>query len=157
MVGFYKSSCRVVIDANTLLQLHKMSEKVSSNKEQKDAAHVSQPQITPVYTNSLEGVCPMIVATQLPPEVRLPKDRQVDSLSNTPIIFSDTIKSKYGRDVCHYNARSMENSHVTRTGSPQNGRNASKLEWVEQYEPGVYITFTNLPSGQKGLKRVRFR
>lgn len=132
-----------------------MSEKVSSNKEPKDAARVSRPQITPVYKERLEGVYPMIVATKLPPEVGFSKDSQVDSLSNTPIIFSDTLKSKFGRDVC--NTRSMENSHVTRTESPQNGRNASKLEWVEQYEPGVYITFTNLPSGQKGLKRVRFR
>lgn len=132
-----------------------MSEKVSSNKEPKDAARVSRPQITPVYKDRLEGVYPMTVATKLPPEVGFSKDSQVDSLSNTPIIFSDTLKSKFGRDVC--NTRSMENSNVTRTESPQNGRNASKLESVEQYERGVYITFTNLPSGQKGLKRVRFR
>ena len=30
-------------------------------------------------------------------------------------------------------------------------------EWVKQHEPGVYITFTSLPSGGKDLKRVRFR
>ncbi|XP_071706511.1 PH, RCC1 and FYVE domains-containing protein 1-like isoform X2 [Rutidosis leptorrhynchoides] len=29
-------------------------------------------------------------------------------------------------------------------------------EWVEQDEPGVYITFTSLPEGTKDLKRVRF-
>lgn len=29
-------------------------------------------------------------------------------------------------------------------------------EWVEQYEPGVYITFVALASGGKDLKRVRF-
>ncbi|KAF3784658.1 Ultraviolet-B receptor [Nymphaea thermarum] len=29
-------------------------------------------------------------------------------------------------------------------------------EWVEQDEPGVYITFMALPNGQKELKRVRF-
>ena len=30
-------------------------------------------------------------------------------------------------------------------------------EWVEQDEPGVYITLTSLPGGVKDLKRVRFR
>ncbi|KAL0437179.1 UNVERIFIED_CONTAM: PH, RCC1 and FYVE domains-containing protein 1 [Sesamum radiatum] len=29
-------------------------------------------------------------------------------------------------------------------------------EWVEQDEPGVYITLTSLPGGLKDLKRVRF-
>ncbi|KAI4386225.1 hypothetical protein MLD38_004175 [Melastoma candidum] len=45
------------------------------------------------------------------------------------------------------------------------GRNGAKAkegdgrpdsEWVEQDEPGVYITFTSLPGGAKDLKRVRF-
>ncbi|XP_057430108.1 protein Brevis radix-like 4 [Lotus japonicus] len=36
--------------------------------------------------------------------------------------------------------------------------NASDLdtEWVEQHEPGVYITIRVLPSGKRELKRVRF-
>lgn len=46
---------------------------------------------------------------------------------------------------------------ITRTGHNQNGTQDSTAEQVEQYEPGVYITFTALPSGQKTLKRVRFR
>ncbi|XP_042412359.1 PH, RCC1 and FYVE domains-containing protein 1-like [Zingiber officinale] len=29
-------------------------------------------------------------------------------------------------------------------------------EWVQQHEPGVYITLTSLPGGMKDLKRVRF-
>lgn len=33
----------------------------------------------------------------------------------------------------------------------------SENEWVEQDEPGVYITLTSLPGGAKDLKRVRFR
>ncbi|KAK6138227.1 hypothetical protein DH2020_028030 [Rehmannia glutinosa] len=32
----------------------------------------------------------------------------------------------------------------------------SENEWVEQDEPGVYITLTSLPGGLKDLKRVRF-
>ena len=30
-------------------------------------------------------------------------------------------------------------------------------EWVEQDEPGVYITLVSLPGGVKDLKHVRFR
>lgn len=37
--------------------------------------------------------------------------------------------------------------------------NASNLEteWVEQDEPGVYITIRALPGGARELRRVRFR
>lgn len=37
--------------------------------------------------------------------------------------------------------------------------NASDLEteWVEQDEPGVYITIRSLPGGTRELRRVRFR
>lgn len=37
--------------------------------------------------------------------------------------------------------------------------NASDLEteWVEQDEPGVYITIRALPGGNRELRRVRFR
>lgn len=40
--------------------------------------------------------------------------------------------------------------------STENGREPES-EWVEQDEPGVYITLTALPGGGKDLKRVRFR
>lgn len=40
--------------------------------------------------------------------------------------------------------------------STENGREP-ETEWVEQDEPGVYITLTALPGGGKDLKRVRFR
>ena len=43
---------------------------------------------------------------------------------------------------------------ITRTGHMKNGTQESTAEQVEQYEPGVYITFTALPCGQKTLKRV---
>ncbi|KAG0614466.1 hypothetical protein M758_6G179200 [Ceratodon purpureus] len=39
--------------------------------------------------------------------------------------------------------------------STDNGR-GPETEWVEQDEPGVYITLTALPGGGKDLKRVRF-
>jgi hypothetical protein len=53
-----------------------------------------------------------------------------------------------------------------KTGHPEVGKNGSRqsdaascqeAEWVEQDEPGVYITLTALPGGATDLKRVRFR
>ncbi|XP_019434800.1 PREDICTED: E3 ubiquitin-protein ligase HERC2-like isoform X1 [Lupinus angustifolius] len=49
-------------------------------------------------------------------------------------------------------------SHATnRSGSRTKDRNSRyETEWVEQDEPGVYITLTSLPGGVIELKRVRF-
>ncbi|GJM91870.1 hypothetical protein PR202_ga08288 [Eleusine coracana subsp. coracana] len=53
-----------------------------------------------------------------------------------------------------------------KAGHPEVGKNGTRLpdaescqeaEWVEQDEPGVYITLTALPGGARDLKRVRFR
>jgi hypothetical protein len=40
------------------------------------------------------------------------------------------------------------------SGSPNNQVEA---EWIEQFEPGVYLTPASLRDGTKELKRVRFR
>ncbi|XP_051141598.1 PH, RCC1 and FYVE domains-containing protein 1-like [Andrographis paniculata] len=45
----------------------------------------------------------------------------------------------------------MRNGNRARETEPRN-----ENEWVEQDEPGVYITLTSLPGGLKDLKRVRF-
>ncbi|OMO51171.1 Zinc finger, FYVE-type [Corchorus capsularis] len=41
-------------------------------------------------------------------------------------------------------------------GRTKEGESRNENEWVEQDEPGVYITLTSLPGGAKDLKRVRF-
>ncbi|KAJ6754999.1 INACTIVE PHOSPHOLIPASE C-LIKE PROTEIN 2 [Salix purpurea] len=47
---------------------------------------------------------------------------------------------------------------TTKNGSrTKEGELRHEAEWVEQNEPGVYITLTSLPGGVKDLKRVRFR
>ncbi|PON97609.1 Zinc finger, FYVE-type, endofin [Trema orientale] len=46
---------------------------------------------------------------------------------------------------------------TTRNGSrTKDSESRNDTEWVEQDEPGVYITLTSLPGGAKDLKRVRF-
>jgi hypothetical protein len=44
--------------------------------------------------------------------------------------------------------------NVRSSGSPDNQVEA---EWIEQFEPGVYLTLVSLRNGTKELKRVRFR
>lgn len=90
-------------------------------------------------------------------DMKSPRDCNVDSLANSPIVFSNTLKSKFGRSLFRKSDKSMENSNLNRTESQQDTSEGLKVEWMEQYEPGVYITFTTLPCGKKGLKRVRFR
>lgn len=52
----------------------------------------------------------------------------------------------------------LPHSEVVRNGTKQTEADVNhEAEWVEQDEPGVYITLTALPDGIKDLKRVRFR
>ncbi|GAV61757.1 RCC1 domain-containing protein/FYVE domain-containing protein/BRX domain-containing protein/BRX_N domain-containing protein [Cephalotus follicularis] len=139
------------------LKLRTMSEKVSTEREARDGFDANSSQITPKCSehSTVETESPVSSANHPFPQVKLPKGRRVDSLSNSPIVFSNTLKSVYGRKESHDKNRLMEED--TETESKQNGMEAFNPEsWVEQYEPGVYITLANLPSGDKLLKRVRF-
>ncbi|XP_071695043.1 PH, RCC1 and FYVE domains-containing protein 1-like [Rutidosis leptorrhynchoides] len=51
---------------------------------------------------------------------------------------------------------SPSDEHVTKSTVYAQNKEKLKHEWTEQYQQGVYITFLLLPSGQKGIKRVRF-
>ncbi|KAJ6926334.1 hypothetical protein NC651_010687 [Populus alba x Populus x berolinensis] len=135
-----------------VLRLHAMPDKVSARKGAEDGGDPYQPRTRPDNTDT-----PTVFAsTHSPLRVRLPKDCNVDSLSSSPIVSSNSLKSLDGRELCHENSMPGEDLHDTTTDPRRKGTNASKLEWVEQYEPGVYITFTVSPGGEKGLKRVRF-
>ncbi|GFZ16630.1 regulator of chromosome condensation (RCC1) family with FYVE zinc finger domain-containing protein [Actinidia rufa] len=141
------------------LKLHTMSEKFYVGREMKDRVSAHLPQITSITidTPTLKGVNTMLIATHLPPEVRPLESRKVDSLCSSPIMFSNTLKSMSDGGFCHDGSVLAKESIVERMDSRQNGFKSLKPEWVEKYEPGVYITFITLPSEQKGLKRVRFR
>ncbi|RLM73899.1 hypothetical protein C2845_PM15G26980 [Panicum miliaceum] len=47
------------------------------------------------------------------------------------------------------------NNFTMRSSGSSN--NQVEAEWIEQYEPGVYLTLVSLLDGTKELKRVRFR
>ncbi|KAL0547577.1 hypothetical protein IC582_017517 [Cucumis melo] len=153
-------AAKEIIKALALRQLHTMSEKVSSRGDTKDEIDANKPHVTPVYSDSSNFGhfhSPSAV-TCLPPELQLPKDRVIgDSLYNSPIVFSNTFKSLYGRPAFHHVSKSTDPDPIANRRSAKNGNaNYLKDEWMEQYEAGVYITFTSLPGGLKGLKRVRF-
>ncbi|OIV95703.1 hypothetical protein TanjilG_01497 [Lupinus angustifolius] len=119
------------------LRLHTLSGKDNAGQEEK-VIHECLPNLAHIQT-----------------DIKSPKVSNMDSLSNSPIIFSDTLKSKLGRSMLLKNDKLLENSNFDRA-EPQVDSNNLKAEWVEQYEPGVYITLTTLSCGKKGLKRVRF-
>lgn len=54
----------------------------------------------------------------------------------------------HGSDECNPN---------TSCNGSQTSAEISAMEHVEQVEPGVYITVSSFPGGEKYLKRVRFR
>ncbi|XP_016433671.2 PH, RCC1 and FYVE domains-containing protein 1 [Nicotiana tabacum] len=49
-----------------------------------------------------------------------------------------------------------ENGLQPRNSLPPGNPNQIEAEWIEQYEPGVYITLVALRDGTRDLKRVRF-
>jgi len=55
-------------------------------------------------------------------------------------------------------ARPLQNiDNSFRSRLPPSAANQIESEWIEQYEPGVYITLMALHDGTRELKRVRFR
>lgn len=50
-----------------------------------------------------------------------------------------------------------ENGSKSRSPAAPGNSNQVEAEWIEQYEPGVYITLVALRDGTRDLKRVRFR
>lgn len=78
-------------------------------------------------------------------------------LSSTPDISSISA-AKTETSPKDASARSSSSREVAHSGE-LSVSNASDMEteWIEQDEPGVYITIQALPGGTRELKRVRFR
>ncbi|XP_019177516.1 PREDICTED: uncharacterized protein LOC109172733 [Ipomoea nil] len=93
----------------------------------------------------------------LPTKILRIDARKTDSLCNSPIIFSSTSRSLRNKDN-YGQSISGEESCLTEADFGQaEGMVSSTPEWVEQYQPGVYITLRTSPTEEKTiLKRVRF-
>ncbi|KAG9442490.1 hypothetical protein H6P81_018344 [Aristolochia fimbriata] len=89
-------------------------------------------------------------------DVKLHKERYNNDVKTPTHSIYDTPRSTDSRDQNPSQIKSTNEPLLTGSDEKQSGTNGQKNEWVEQDEPGVYITFMWLPCGQKGLKRVRF-
>ncbi|XP_014490310.1 PH, RCC1 and FYVE domains-containing protein 1 [Vigna radiata var. radiata] len=74
---------------------------------------------------------------------------------------SSTIINRSAGHIKHSQSDATSTGHNKHGQLDASSRNGSKTkdnetEWVEQDEPGVYITLTSLPGGVIDLKRVRF-
>lgn len=83
-----------------------------------------------------------------PPDARLPNGGEVQSISTV----SESVDGKESRSL-----HDGENGVASRDSALIPSSNQVEAEWIEQYEPGVYITLVALRDGTRDLKRVRFR
>ncbi|KAL5122934.1 PH, RCC1 and FYVE domains-containing protein 1 [Glycine soja] len=83
------------------------------------------------------------------PGVKLPNGGGVIQASSGTV--SDTAD---GRDSGNFH--DDESGLKSRNAAPTADGNQVEAEWIEQYEPGVYITLVALHDGTRDLKRVRF-
>lgn len=107
---------------------------------------------------TLKGISHVKVANQSTDKLTVTKDVHMGSVCSTPLLaFTSRLINRANN--CEDNS-SMANNYDDNSnmvGPPQSNFAEAGQEWMEQYEPGIYLTFTILPNGRKGLKRVRFR
>jgi len=71
-------------------------------------------------------------------------------------LFSNGSSTVTDRSAGH--CKHSQTDAASKNGSkPKDNESRNESEWVEQDEPGVYITLTSLAGGAIDLKRVRFR
>ncbi|XP_011024954.1 PREDICTED: uncharacterized protein LOC105125966 isoform X2 [Populus euphratica] len=70
-------------------------------------------------------------------------------------LLSNVSSTTSNRGAGHNNQGHLE-ATIKNGSRNKEGELRHEAEWVEQDEPGVYITLTSLPGGIKDLKRVRF-
>lgn len=126
----------MICDICTIFQIRATSEKFSDERVEEEQ--------------------PIAAVDYVPREVEHPEDKYFESLSSSPIVLSNKLRSLRNGDS-RDGILSVRESCPGRVDSGKTGVEPLKVEWVEQYQPGVYITFVTLPNGQTGLKRVRFR
>lgn len=90
---------------------------------------------------NMEDQAPATAATDLPhDDSSVPQDSNRSSISNTTEA-----------------APRQSSENESKTSEASTARNDGEKEIIEQFEPGVYVTFIQRPSGTKIFKRVRFR
>ncbi|KAG8079139.1 hypothetical protein GUJ93_ZPchr0007g5726 [Zizania palustris] len=92
---------------------------------------------------------------------RVSSPRDTELSSRRARISSDELFNASSKedDSSSRDVRSLQNGEdgYKPRGTTSLSSNQVQAEWIEQYEPGVYITLTTLRDGTRDLKRVRFR
>lgn len=91
------------------------------------------------------------------PNGQMPSYKEPDlSGSNTQLALNGS-STIVNRSLSQNKVSQSEATARNGSSRSKDGESRGDDEWVEQDEPGVYITLSSLPGGIKDLKRVRFR
>ncbi|KAL8522597.1 hypothetical protein ACS0TY_012659 [Phlomoides rotata] len=132
----------------------------------------SEDEISKVESMEESPVTPRLSKERLPRHFHRPTGTSYtspDSLEHHPMQYYDPNGTNSAPKLSSISAAKTETSSIDASARSSSSReidhsgelsvsNASDLEteWVEQDEPGVYITIRMLPGGARELKRVRF-
>uniref|UniRef100_A0A0D9VAA9 FYVE-type domain-containing protein n=1 Tax=Leersia perrieri TaxID=77586 RepID=A0A0D9VAA9_9ORYZ len=103
--------------------------------------------------------------SKLPPLSGIPVPNEISSMATESLGSPSSLVEQISNGPNGLLASNGPSSARNKASHLEVGKNRSRLleaescheaEWVEQDEPGVYITLTALPGGARDLKRVRF-
>lgn len=130
-------------------QLKEMAERLPVGA----ARNIKSPSIISFASNTLSNELSNVSVDRLNGQLTF---QEPDSNGSNGHLLSNGSSISSSRSSGHN--RQVQSETTNRNGSRmKEGDPRNDNEWVEQDEPGVYITLTSLPGGAKDLKRVRFR
>ncbi|KAF8103195.1 hypothetical protein N665_0188s0146 [Sinapis alba] len=108
-------------------------------------------------TSSISSVAPFdfAFANASWSNLQSPKDTPRAGERNNTAYPSDPRLSSSGSVISERHEPFQFHNGSSQTGADNNA-NEVEAEWIEQYEPGVYITLVALHDGTRDLRRVRF-
>ncbi|KAL3620339.1 hypothetical protein CASFOL_035251 [Castilleja foliolosa] len=131
-------------------QLKEMAERLPVGS----ARNIKSPSLVPlgpIFTNDVSTASVDLLNGQI-------NGQELQSYESNNL-FPSNGSSTASNNSLVQNRQSQTEAALMRNGNgnrPKESDSRSETEWVEQDEPGVYITLTSLPGGLKDLKRVRF-
>ncbi|KAG5566324.1 hypothetical protein RHGRI_002056 [Rhododendron griersonianum] len=129
-------------------QLKEMAERLPVGA----ARNIKSPSIISFASNTLSNELSNVSVDRLNGQLTF---QEPDSNGSNGHLLSNGSSISSSRSSGHN--RQVQSETTNRNGSRmKEGDPRNDNEWVEQDEPGVYITLTSLPGGAKDLKRVRF-
>ncbi|GER40751.1 regulator of chromosome condensation family protein [Striga asiatica] len=109
-----------------------------------------------IKSSTLTSLCPPSISQDATiASFDRPNEQDLESNESNSLLLSNGSGTATNRSLGHSRQGLAEATPRTGNKTKEN-ESQSQNEWVEQDEPGVYITLTSLPGGLKDLKRVRF-